>query len=827
VSHEYEAYITRPLFTSITLLALVTCAFLLWGARLTRGNNRRQASTLKYVGDTLVDFPWPIWVLLVTVVFLLANQLLVRGVAVGRWDVDGQFYPYYVLVADHARAARFVQWDPWSNGGLPMLGDPQVGVFSPMNFVLGLLTGGTSWGFRVYWLLVWWVGGFGMLMLGRHLGAPPWGACVVALGFLFCGVYTGNAEHTPWIAAFSFLPLTIWRLDVSLRSRTLRPAAEAGAVWGLSALAGYPGVIVITGCFAALWTLGRGLVPQSRGAECAELSCEPESAGTRLVTPGFALSSLLLVLLVGVFVLAPTYFAFFFEGAGISPRVGALTRDLALSNSLEPGATATFASPYLTALKAIRQFMSPDVAPGRLWPATDLSMVNIYAGAVIPSLALFALVRRPRDSWRWWVACMAVLSLASALGDALPVRGWLYDWFYPMRFFRHAAIFRLYYVFAICVLALLATRDLAADLRHPTPGARSRFLVASMLVGSCAVLAAIPFVDPAWSSGLPEKAVLLGRVHFVWVWLGVCGVAFLGWQLPIRWSEWCVPALLVALAASDTLLTTVLSIPTLLSVGESAQRWKNLDGQHRSTLDLTRNGLWRKESSCEPDLPSVRCRRNDQLITKVPVFNSYSTEKNIFHLAMVQDPVLKGMATGAERVWFSKEVAHVPPTEGWFAAFRSRAEILGVPPLVVHSPHELLRRSEVSPASDVSAGGLATINRLPAAHLIRARVLRYFPEELVLDVNAPTDGWLLVTDRWARSWRGEINGRQTTVYGGNFIFRAIRVYAGQNRVRFTYQAAGFPWLVIVSWGTLTVVALCSLRFDRTHRWGWLGGWGGQ
>src|SRR5215203_2080347 len=270
MSHEYEASVTLPLVVSIAVLALATCASLVWGARLIPASNRREPPISDFVGDTLLSFRWSTWALMVTVVFLLANQLLVRGVGVGKWDADGQFYPYYVLVADHARAARLVQWDPWSNAGLPMLGDPQVGAFSPINVALGLLTGGTSWGFRVYWLLVWWVGGMGVLLLGRHLGAPAWGACVVALGFLFCGVYTGNAEHTSWIVAFSGLPLTIWRLDVALRSGSLRPAAEAGAFWGLSALAGYPGVIILTGCFAGLWTLGR-FVTGSRGANRAGL----------------------------------------------------------------------------------------------------------------------------------------------------------------------------------------------------------------------------------------------------------------------------------------------------------------------------------------------------------------------------------------------------------------------------------------------------------------------------------------------------------------------------------------------------------------------------
>jgi hypothetical protein len=803
------ANVSVPLFASLTVLVLATAAVLWHGARLTKHESRRQPFTTSFLPDALIEFRWPLCVLLVTLVFLAANQLLVRGVAVGTWDVDGQFYPYYVLVADHARAARFLQWDPWSNGGLPSLGDPQVGAFSPVVVALGLLTGGTSLGFRLYWLVLWWLGGWGMLMLGRHLGAPRWGACVVALGFTFCGVYTGNAEHTSWITAFSFLPITIWRLDAALYSGKLQAAAEAGAIWGLSALAGYPGVILLTGCLAALWALGR-LV--SRGApEWTPHTSDLVGARGKELTPWFALSALVLMLIVGLLVLLPTYFGFFFEGAGTNPRTGVLSREVALSDSLEPGAFSTFASPYLTALKVARYLMVPQPGIRELWPGTDPSMVNIYAGSVIPSLALLALFNQPRNAWRWWIAWLGVLSIACAMGDTLPFRGWLYDWFYPMRFFRHAAIFRLYYVFAACVLALLATRDLAAEFRTADGRGRPRFFAAALLVASCALLAFVPFLTPEWRLGMPWKQTLLGEIHFAWVWLGVCTVAFLKWRLPYRWTQWCVPVLLVALAASDALVTSVLSMPTVLRVGDPAQRWKDLDQQHKSSLDLTSGGLWREASSCEPDPPSVRCRSNDQLIKKIPVFNSYSTEKNIFHLAMIHDPVLKDMATGGTRIWFSQQVADVPPTEDSFAAFRNRAQILGAPPLVIQTADELLKRgvresTSIQPPIQRSM----IIGRLPAAQRIPVHVVRYLPDELSFNVQTTADGWLLVTDRWARSWLAEVNGRRTVMYGGNFIFRAIRVSAGRNTVRFTFHPLGFPWLVVLSWGTLAVIGLWSV-----------------
>jgi hypothetical protein len=42
--------------------------------------------------------------------------------------------------------------------------------------------------------------------LARHLGAPRWGAFLVALGYAFCGFYTAHAEHTTVLYSFSFVP---------------------------------------------------------------------------------------------------------------------------------------------------------------------------------------------------------------------------------------------------------------------------------------------------------------------------------------------------------------------------------------------------------------------------------------------------------------------------------------------------------------------------------------------------------------------------------------------------------------------------------------------
>jgi hypothetical protein len=747
---------------------------------------------------------WLLSAVLVTVVFLGANHLLLRGRAVAMWDADAQFYPYYVLFADAIRAGRLLYWDPWSDAGTPILAEPQAGAFSPIYRLMGLVTGGSAAGFIAYWLLMWWLGGLGMLALARHLRAPPWGGCVVALAFLFCGIYTGHAEHTPWMASFSFLPLIIWRLDSALRAVRLWPSGEAGALWGLSALAGSPGFTVVTGMFMGLWAIGRWLTSASdisRGAD--EDSSEDEKSP---LSVRFVFLVLAIVLLAGLLVMAPAYFAFFYEGQGYHERTGPLSRHVAVAvNALHPGALSTFASPYLVQHKLHNS--------SALWASTDVSSASIYAGAVVGVLALLAVVARPREPWRWWLVLLGASSLACALGETLPFRGWLYDVVYPTRFFRHSSFFRAYFVFAVSVLALLGTRDLAdARLRRADRTWR-RFRTMAILAAVCAVLAVL-LVHESLPQG--RRRIAPAEVfHLAAAWGGMAVLALTAARPSSGRSRRFLPALLVVLGVMDALVTSALSAPTVMdSDVRSVKRWRHLDQRHRTVLDLEASGLARIARSCGSN---ESCFRNYQLITKLPVFAGYSRNwsdfeavmPNSFHSAMVRSALLRGAATGIHRTWFSEAAPWVATTRACFVAFERRAEQLGAPPLVLQVPDDMSRDSPEQGQAESETRCDARLAALTRPRRVSVDVIRYEPENLAFKVDAPSDGWLLVTDRWARSWEATVNGRRTRLYRGNFIFRAVRVARGPNRIEFSYHPRGFPALVALSWGTLVLVAAGS------------------
>lgn len=733
--------------------------------------------------------------LFLSVVFLIITQAILRGACVQTWDAWSFYTPAFSLVADHARSGKLLLWDPWLAGGTPDFADPQVGAASPIAIIIGVIGGGTSAAFRAYWLLIWLLGPLGLLLLARHLNAPPWGAVSVALGYAFCGFYTAHAEHTTVLYSFSFIPWFIWRFDAALASLRFKPAAQAGALWGLSALGGYPAIVILSGGMLFLWGLGRCLGGNS---EVGMLHQRP--LWTRL---RFTFFALVIVLCVGSIVLAPTYMAFFKEGLGYTERAGAMPRLVAtgaMFNALNPGALATFASPYLTALKF------PFLNPG-LWKGSDVSVADVYIGVLPLILSVLAVWQRPRSGWRWWLVAIVVFSLASALGDRLPVRGWLYDYCPPTRYFTHSGMFRAYAIFSAAVLALLAMRDLAAAVRKPETPIWRQLVLISLVTAAAAVFAYTYVVHHVPRLG---TQLSLSNWHLVVTWSGTTAVSLflLLWQRTRRWFT----ILFLPLAILDASLTLQLSQKFVCDTDGTRSLLSRVDEGHKTGLTLS--SLQRE---LEPPALLGGTHSNNTVSLRIATLYNDSTMKNRFHRDFHERRVLRDMGLGADRIWFAKDAAIVAPSSQAYGALVIRSEQQGVPVIVVHPAAQMARISEISSATTPEVGELMAVSNSPPAQKIPVQVLNYTPNDLTLKVSSPESGWLLVTDRWAAGWRAKVNGEPVEIYGGDFIFRAVRVRAGENTIEFYYPQPLYFALVLLSWGTLVAVfAMPKLKAKRTN-----------
>ena len=734
------------------------------------------------------------WIALWTVLFGLVNRAPILGRAMPIWDARDSFFPFYVLAADHIRAGRIVSWDVWSNAGLPRLGDPEFGSVWPLQLLVGIVFGGTPAGFIAYWMIVWWLGGLGMFLLAGHLRAPPWAAFVVVSGYTWSGLYTGHAEHMSWLVGFSSLPFVIWRLDRALTTRTWLPAVQSGAVWGAAATAGYPGVTIVNALLMFVWAIGRVTTSPELADEAGEAGIHRRSPPVR---GALALSA---AGLVGLLCLLPTYVSFFHEATGVHVRRDPLPRDEAVdNNALEPGALVTAVSPHFVSLKL--SMTSPP-----LWRKTDVSSVSLYTGAAVLVLACAALALAPRSRWHWFLAALAVIWIAIAVGSVLPLRGWLYDWVYPTRFFRHSAMFRLYCVFTLAVLALLGAAH-ATRAVLTSPAVRRRCGVVCVTV---AVVATLVYWGalPAEASSLPDAA--LGRWHVVVAWGGMAGVGAL--LLLARGGLSFVPALLIGLASADALFAAALTQHSMFSTAPADIEWWHGEQQlHDSDVDLTPRGLLRTRQACEFNPP---CSEPNTwgMITKVPALSTYTASTNPFYEMTMEEALLAQAAIGPERIWFSPTVARVDLDPEAFRAFLDRTRALAGIPITVHDEQSML-----DPSRRAGAAWKDAMEQLPRAERIPTAVDRYTADRLIVTVDAPSAGWLLVTERWARSWRAEVDGRPTPVHGGNFVFRAIEVPQGKHRVEFHYEPLALPWLAAASWMTMLAVAAASVWAARRQR----------
>ncbi len=698
---------------------------------------------------------WRHAALILTALFAVANWPLLTGQGHEQWDAYDLGMPYYSLVADCARAGHLLFWNPWLAGGSPDFAIAGAGALSPDMILLAALTGPGGGGYIAYWLLIWLAGGFGMLLLARHWRAPVWGGLVVALGYLFSGFYTGHAEHSLVVYSFSLLPWILWRLDVALQSSRWLPALQAGALWGLSGLAGYPSFTVCTAGLLGLWTVGRSLfsLEKPTAARCTR-----------------AFLRLLVVGLVGAVILAPSLISAVWEGRGYSDRGEPISRPYALeSNALHPGSLVTLGSPAYGELK-MRQ--------PSLWSYTDVSCLSLYTGAATLLLALVSLGNRGERGWRWFLVTLALLALACAMSRTLPLRGWMYDLLPPTRFFRHSAMLRGYFIFLLSALALLGARDLA----RWKAGARALqgFQFLALFLAVCAFVG-FGAVNAIALVGLPHAA--LTTAHLVIVWIGP---VFLGLALARHFERWAplAPGIFVLLAVLDLLATARLSQATVFT-------WEADPPQAHV-------------SSLAPRFDRVlgKGQANSNVLARQPQLWNYTPLLNYYHHLITKWPPFSDMALGAERTWFSKDAPLLPPDNETFNVYTVDLLQLDRPVIIRHSRAGMLGQEKTPVPFDPA--------KVSAASRVPTVVREYAPEKMILEVEAPDDGWVMVTDRWSRSWQATVNGVAQPVEGANFIFRAVPVTRGANRIEFRFRPLGMPSLLIASWGALAFIGLATL-----------------
>jgi hypothetical protein len=290
----------------------------------------------------------------------------------------------------------------------------------------------------------------------------------------------------------------------------------------------------------------------------------------------------------------------------------------------------------------------------------------------------------------------------------------------------------------------------------------------------------------------------LSNLHLIGIWFGAVGVSLLFFLF--RETRKWLPVLFGVLAILDAALTLYLSQDFVSDARRTRRLLSRVDAGHKTLLKL---------GSLGRELETSRLfggkHQNTNVPLRIATFYNDSTMKNRFHIGFADHPVLLNMGLGADRIWFADDTVIAAPSQYAFNALVNRSDQLGAPVLIVHSPAQMAKVSDMNSRAVPDKAEFTSISHLTPAQNIPTQVVEYTPDDLKLKVTCPADGWLLVTDRWAAGWRATVNGSPVDVFGGNFIFRAVRVRGGENTIQFYYPQHLYFAMIFVSWCILVAV----------------------
>ena len=752
-------------------------------------------------------------------------------------DLWLEVLPFQRHVAEMVAAGTAPWWTPLVFGGAPTAAMVH-GLFYPPNALFLALP--AHWALKTFVVAHVLLAGLGLRALLRALAVTPGAALVGAITYMLSGYVLSLANLVNLLVGAAWLP---WACLCFLRAVELTHPARGrwvlltGVVLGLQALADIQSVYLTVGVLV-LWNL----LPRGE-AWLARLR-----RGAVVLAAGGGVGMLL-------------------AAAQLLPLAQFYRRSVrAASVAIEEALIWAYDPPRLLELLVPRIW--GDVLEGPYWAwifhkspaATSPLLLSAYLGLAPLVLAGLAVVLRGRSRWVGFCVALGLVSLLLALGGSTPVYAAFHQYVPFFDRFRYPVKWLLPVTFSVCVLAGIGAGALAA--RHDADRRRTRVALGAVVLALAALVGGL-FVlrsHPEAVTGLmareltlssAEMAALSERVHWEMVVEGFTAAAWLGITLLAVWAVG-VSGLNVTLAQAALVLVLLADL--------FAHNGGLVPVAHRSLIDG------------EP--PLARFFRQEPGLFRVLYFDTAERQSQVLErarspfapsiVAWYRSLLIpnSGMEFGLAEFGGANPARLADHHDVSYLAIGDelRPRLLGawnVKFLIVpyaDLPHPDLERVEI-PGGDPGVRLYANRLALPRARWVsRARwyadrhrladalaqfdprrevllegadredpagaaetsvgtveVTSYRASDVVLRVQAPAEGFVVLADTYYPGWRVRVDGVEASLLRANYSMRAVRVGAGTHEVRFRYEPRLLWAGVGVSLATAFVVLLLLLR----------------
>ncbi len=723
-----------------------------------------------------------------------------RGHVTIPWDAKAHFAPQVQFMAQSFARGELPWWNPFVFSGHPQIADPQSMIFSPPMLVLALLNPSPSlWAIDVTALAMLLVAGLGVLILARDCGWHWAGALVAAIAFAFGAAMAWRLQHFGQVFSLAYFPIALLLLRRALAHRSLWYGALAGLIGAVMVLGrdqvALISVYMLVGFVAWYWSSMRWQTAAIVQTLPALVVCAVVGAAT-VALP---------ILMTAELAAASNRPFIDYQGAG--------------AGSLHPALLVTAAIPHVFGSAGeMANFWGP---PSFTWEGTGLfiaqNMGVIYVGAVSFWLIAIAVLRGYvfEPGFVRFVGVAFVLVLLYALGWYTPVFRVYYELLPGVDLYRRPADA----VFVIGGLGgLLAGYAASRLMQQPQAGPDRAQLIALLVMVLC------PFVlAAAFAIAFDRLASALPALIMAVFWFAASGAAIMAatWLQPIRPlvaglllvvplgldlsvnngpnGASALPAKALAMLETNAPNPTIETLKSAIAARSDAVHrprvelvglgfhWPNASLSHRLEHTLGYNPVRLKiysEALGAGDTVAVPEQRKF-----TPLFASYNS-------LLAKMLGLRLIASGVEIETIDK---HLKPGRLRFLARTDDAFIYDNPdtlPRVMFA-----RRARRADFADIIKTGIwpggfdATTTVLLEADVPlgvagaagRVRFVAYTNNEIVIECLSKDGGWVVLNDIWHPWWRATVNGVEQPIRRANVLFRAVRVGAGRQTVRFRFR----------------------------------------
>jgi len=768
-------------------------------------------------------------------------------------DLILENYAWKRLIVDALKSKQLPLWNPYILAGQPFLAAGQHSALYPLSLVFYVLPLVRAYGwFTVLQLLL---AGVFMYVYARTIRLERVGSLVASIAFVFSGFMIVSVVHPMIIAAASWLPLLLALVERLIRTQEEQvpdqkprpvsyiPWIVVGAIaLGVQFLAGHVEVayyVILVTAFYAACRLGAYWWTTRSWVQTGKLGL----AVALLIGLGIALAAIQLIPLYEVVTQnfrqdSATYRQIIGWAYPFRRLIAFLVPDF-FGNPTHHSYVDVFSRQTVTALRNA----GGEPISAIYWSPKNYVEGGSYVG-ILPLLLALIAVCRGRNRYVWIFIVLAAVSLAFAFGTPL----------YAVLYYLLPGIKQLHspfrwvfpYTLSVSVLAGIGASWLAKAV-SPPKGRFVRLLgglcLGAGLLGLCALVVSLRF--PQAVSSLADQLVLSlalaseafadGRAfysyqfrNFVIFFLSLCGAGLalvlsttrlrLG-RVPL-WQVLAIAVIVAELfvigmgfnpAADPAILDFEPPVVSFLRQDPGLWRFTTLVVSDEKTFNANVGMFY--------DLADVR--GYDSIITQQYVDYMrliepqgellYNRIAPLKHPSSLDSPLLDLL-----------NVKYVLTTQ---ALQNPNYSLVYDEELRVYRNEDYLPRAfvvfdaQVIPDPASRADALRTLNprqgvileQMPQGALPEpgtsgwqpARVTSYEPNELFIEVDLPTAGYLVLADNYFPGWRAydtrpNLEEQEIPIYRANGTFRAVLLQPGQHSVRFKYTPLSIKLGLFVS-----------------------------